>query len=101
MAEDFHGSVEIVREGRLEVLAPSWRSGRQTSVCKSDGREIEASVKPAPAIESDFLWIEFVEIVQHAADGVSFVVVERMLELTDDKATTVEHQILATDAPGV
>src|SRR5256885_16715310 len=26
MAEDFHGAVEIVREGGLEVLAPAWRS---------------------------------------------------------------------------
>ena len=101
MAEDFHGAVEIVREGGLEVLAPAWHPGGQTSESKTDGREIEASIKPAPSIEADFLWIELIEIVQHAADGEALVIVERILELTGDHATTVEHQVFSDDAAGV
>src|SRR6266851_3835382 len=101
MAEDFHSAVEILRESGLEVLAPAWRFGRQTAESKTDGREIEARIKPAPAVESNFLWIEFVEIVHHAADGESLVVIERMLELADDHATAVKHQIFSDDAAGV
>src|SRR5438034_868938 len=101
MAEDFHGAVEIVREGGLEVLAPAWHPGGQTSESKTDGREIEASIKPAPSIEADFLWIELIEIVQDAADGEALVIVERILELTGDHATTVEHQVFSDDAAGV
>ena len=101
MAEDFHSSVEIVREGRLEVLAPAWRPGGQTSVSKTDGREIEARIKPAPAVETDFLGVEFVKVVQHAADGETFVIVERMFELAGDNAAAVEHQVFPDDAAGV
>src|SRR5712692_456560 len=101
MAKDFHGAVEIVRQGGLELLAPAWRSGRETAESKADGREIEARIKPAPSIEAGFLRIEFVEIVQHTAHGETFVVVERMLELAGDHATAVEHQVFSDDAAGI
>src|SRR5437016_3487435 len=101
MAEDFHGAIEIVRESGLEILSPAWRPGGQTAESKADRREIETSIKSASAIESDFLWIEFVKIVQHAADGEALVVVKRMLELTGDNAAAVEHQIFSDDTAGV
>src|SRR5580692_5771160 len=76
MRGDFHRAREIVRQGGLVILAPSRRSRREAAHPKSYGREIDSRVKPAPAIEAHLLWIQFVEIMQHAADGVTFVFVE-------------------------
>src|SRR6266436_6334819 len=108
-AEKMHGELLLpswetplfLRAGGLEVLAPARRSRRQAAESKTDGREIEPRIQPTPAVEPDFSRIEFVEIVQHSADGETFVVVERMLELADDHATAVEHQVSSDDAAGV
>src|SRR5260370_25991589 len=101
MAETFHGAVEILRERGLEVLSPPWRAGRESAESKADGREIEPCIKSASAIKADFLRIEFVEIVQHSAHRVTFVVVERMLELAGNRAAAVEHQVLSNHATRV
>src|ERR1700674_108701 len=101
MTKNFHGAVKIVRQCSLKVLSPAWSSGREAAESKVDRREIESSIKPASAIEADFLRIEFVEIVQHAADGKALIVVQRMLELTGDNTTAVQHQVFPDDAAGV
>src|SRR5436190_10288627 len=75
MAENLHSAVEILCQRGLEVLSPARRSGRQPAESKRYWREIEACVKSASAVEANFLWIEFVEIVQHPAHRVTLVVV--------------------------
>src|SRR5712664_1791404 len=64
VAENLHRAVEILRQGRLEILSPARRSGRESAEGKADWREIETSIKPAPAAEPHFLRIKLVEIVQ-------------------------------------
>src|SRR5439155_23979097 len=89
--------VEILRQRRLEVFSPARCSGRKPTESKTDWREIEPRIQPASAVEADFLRIEFIEIVQHAAYRIAFVVVERVLELAGHNAAAVEHQIFADD----
>src|SRR6266851_9652813 len=101
MAENLHGAIEIVSESGFEVLAPARRIGRESAKIKAYGSEIEAPIKPAAAAEADLLRIEFVEIVQHAADVVALVIVERMLKLGKYGATAIEHQVFSDDAAGV
>src|SRR5258708_33751955 len=80
MTENLHGAIEIVSESGFEVLAPPRRIRRESAESKAYGSEIEAPIKPAAAAEADLLRIEFVEIVQHAADVVALVIVERTLK---------------------
>src|SRR5713226_3199306 len=110
MAKNFHGAVEFVCEGSLKFFAPGrcfrWKSAvalakRGNPQRKTNGREIEPPIKPASAVKADFLRIEFVEIVQHSTHGKTLVVVERVLELTEDNSTTVDHQIFSDNATGV
>src|SRR6267143_3665921 len=97
MAGDFHGAREIVCQGGLEILTPSRRSRRETAHRKTDGCEIDSRVKSAPAVESDLLWIEFVEIVQYAANGVALVFVEGMLVQAGYRRVGIEHKVFAND----
>src|SRR5580693_6691412 len=101
MAENFHRAAEVVSQGSLEVLAPARRSGREPVKTKGDGSEIEAGIEPAAAVEAHFLCIEFVEIVQHAANAVSLVIVERMLVKRGDGAAAIEHEVFTNQAAGV
>src|SRR5882724_2123252 len=101
MAENLHGAIEIVSESGFEVLAPARRIGRETRESKADGSEIEARVETAAPVETDFIVIKLIKIVEDAADGVAFVVVERMLKLGKYGAAAIEHQILADKAAGV
>src|SRR5258707_5699351 len=64
VAENLHGAVEVLSEGRFEVLAPTWRIGREAAERKTDWREIKPRIKSASAVEADFLRIEFVEVVR-------------------------------------
>src|SRR5260370_36997294 len=66
VTENLHGAVELPRQGGLEVLSKARRICREAAERKADGREIEARVESATSAESDFLRIEFVEIVQHS-----------------------------------
>ncbi len=95
MAENLHGAVKILRQRGLEILSPARRSRWESAESKAYGREIEARVESASAVEANFLWIEFVKIVQHAAHRVAFVVVERVLKLPGHNAAAVEHQIFS------
>src|SRR6267143_1664627 len=76
MAENLHGAIEIVSES-------------------------EARVETAAPVETDLIVIKLIKIVEDAADGVAFVVVERMLKLGKYGAAAIEHQILANEAAGV
>src|SRR5260370_885502 len=55
----------------------------------------------ASAAEGDFLQIEFVAVLEHSTQRTTLVVVERVLELTEDNSITVEHQIFAHDPAGI
>src|SRR5271167_1310146 len=52
-------------------------------------------------MEADFIGVEFVKIVEDAADGKALVIVQRMLEDADGKRAAVEHQMLADFAAAV
>src|ERR1700674_1411011 len=91
MAENLHGAIEIVSEGCFEVLAPAGRIRAEAAKCKADGSEIEARVETATAVEADLIVIEFIKIVEDAADGEALVIVERMLKLGKDWAAAIEH----------
>src|SRR6266850_4866866 len=91
MAEDLHGAIEIVGESGFEVLAPTRGTGRESAESKADGSEIEARVETATAVETDLIVIKLIKIVEDAADGVAFVVVEGILKLGKYGAAAVEH----------
>src|SRR6266849_2304047 len=101
MARDLHGASEIVRQGGLEILAPAWRSRRESAKGKADGSEIEASIESTTAVEAEFLRIQLVEVVQHAADVVALVIVQGVLEQTDNEPVAVEHDVFADQAAGI
>src|SRR5216684_1628035 len=91
MAENLHGAIEIVSESSFEVLAPARRIGRKPAESKADGSEIEARVETAASVETDSIVIKLIEIVKDPADGVAFVVIERMLKLGKYGAAAIEH----------
>src|SRR5712692_11663714 len=91
MAENLHGAIEILRESGFEVLAPARRIGREADKRKTDGRKIEARVQTAATVESDLIVIQFIKIMEDAADGEAFVVIERMLKLGKDRAAAIQH----------
>src|SRR5207245_2203746 len=93
MAENLHGTVEVLSESGFEVPAPARRIGREAAKGKADGCEIEARVETATPVESDLIVIEFIKIMEDAADREPFVVVERMLELAKDRPAAIQHQI--------
>src|SRR6266567_4149300 len=62
---------------------------------------IEARVEAASAVESDLVVIELIKIMKDAADGVAFVIVERILKLPKHGAAAIKHQILAHEAARV
>src|SRR5215475_5159555 len=95
VTENFHGPREIVRQGSLEVFAPAGGLGWNTSEGKRDRGEIITGIESAATVKAHFFVIEFVEIVKHAADAISFVVVEQTLVNAGDRAAAVEHQVLA------
>src|SRR2546427_5270374 len=101
MAENFHGAVEILSERGFEVLAPARGVRREAAERKTDGREIEACVQTATPVESDLIVIQFIKIMEDAAHGETFVVVERMLKLGKHGAAAVQHEILPDVAAGV
>src|SRR5260370_10134875 len=81
VAENLHGAVEVLSEGRFEVLAPTRRIGREAAESKTDWREIKPRIKSASAAEADFLRIEFVEAEQHPAHRDALVVVYPTLQV--------------------
>jgi len=61
----------------LEFFAPARRIRRQAATSgEIDRGHIKARVETPAAVEADSLRIEFVEIVEDAADSESFVVVQ-------------------------
>src|ERR1700730_2197180 len=101
MAKNLHGAREIVAQNILEALAPSRRAWRKAAQGEADGRHIETGVETAAAVETDFVGIEFVKIVENAADCETFVVVERMFEYAHGHGAAVEHEMLADFAAAV
>src|SRR5882724_1363234 len=101
MAEHFKSTSEIVGKSSLELFSPARSSGRQSAQSKSDRRHVEAGVETAAAVEADLVGVELVEIVQDAADGKAFVIVELFVENADGNGAGVKHQILADVAAGI
>src|SRR5258708_19499675 len=62
---------------------------------------IKSACELLPAVKADFLRVQFIKIVQDAADGVAFVVVGLLFKNTDRDGVAVEHQILADVTAGV
>src|SRR3989440_5367565 len=101
VAEKFHGAREIVGQSILESLAPARRAGRQATHSKPDGSLVEAGVQSAASVNSNFLMVQFVKIVDQPADRETLVVVERMLEYAGGHASAIEHQVFADNAAGI
>src|SRR5207244_7614004 len=101
VAEHFKSTSEIVGKSSLELFSPARSSGRQSAQSKSDRRHVEAGVETAAAVEADLVGVELVEIVQDAADGKAFVIVELFVENADGNGAGVKHQILADVAAGI
>src|SRR6266403_3530249 len=100
--EDLDGAREVMGDGVLEFFAPARRIRRQAATSgEIDRGHIKARVETPAAVEADSLRIEFVEIVEDAADSESFVVVQLFIENTERNSTGVEHEILADEAAGV
>src|ERR1051325_10440852 len=79
--EDFNCASEVVGDGVLEFLSPTRRVRRKSLAGgKANGGHVKAGVKASPAVKADFLRIEFVEIVEDAADGEAFVVIQLLVE---------------------
>src|SRR5271170_5749625 len=66
---------EIVAQNIFETFAPARGARRETAEGEGDRRHIEARVESAAAVEPDFIGVEFVKIVEDAADGEALVVV--------------------------
>ena len=103
MTHDFQRARVIVRQRSLEFLSPSRSSRRQATAavaaqCKADGHEVEARVKPTAAAESDFLRIEFVEVMQDATYSDPLVIIQGMFKYGHGGGTGVHHQIFADEA---
>src|SRR5579863_10282619 len=93
--ENFEGAREIVAQRGFEFLAPARSSWWKPAHREIDGRRIESRIQSAASAESDFLRIEFVKVVENAADGKTFVIVDGVLEEPHRDRAAVEHQILA------
>src|SRR6267143_3064546 len=96
-----HGASEIVAKGGFELLAPARRFRREAFESKKDRRAIKSRVQTATAVEADFLRVEFVEVMQDAADGEALVIIQGMVEEASGDSVAIEHQILANEAGGV
>ena len=72
--------VKLWLKTSLKSLPQRGVSGRETAESETDRSHVEARVESAAAVETNFIGIEFVEIVEDAADGEAFVIVERLLE---------------------
>src|SRR5260370_13987266 len=90
-----------MREGGFKILPPPRPPRREATHREPYGREIDSRVQPPSAVEAHFLWIELVEIMEHAADGVTLVFVKGMLVDPKDWRVGVEHQGFADPAAGV
>src|SRR6266436_1235145 len=73
MAENLHGTIEIVSKSGFEVLAPVRRIRGEPAESKAEGSEIEARVETATTVETDLIVIELIKIVEDAADREAFV----------------------------
>src|SRR5260370_10429009 len=96
VAVNFKSARPIVRERRLEIFSPAWRAGRKTADAKSNRRQVKAGIQAAATVKADFLRVEFIKIVQDAADCVALVVVGLLFEKTERNGSGVEHQFFAT-----
>src|SRR5208283_48572 len=68
MTENLHSAREILLQCFLELFSPSRRAGWQPVQGKAYGGEIEACIEPSAAIKSQFLCVQFVEVMKDAAD---------------------------------
>src|SRR5208282_66102 len=91
VAKNLDGPRKIMAQNTLETFAPSRRAGREATQGETNRRHVETGVETAAAVEAYFIGIEFVEIVEDAADGKTFVVVQWMLEDAYRECAAVEH----------
>src|SRR5882724_596300 len=102
VGEDFNGAREVVCDSVLEFFSPARSVGRETAASgEINRRHVKACVETSAAVEADLLRIEFVEIMEDAADGETFVVVELLIKEAERNSAGVEHEILADVAAGV
>src|ERR1700735_989646 len=98
---DLHRAREVVRYCILETLAPARRTWGQNTSGKTNRRQIKSRIDPAAAVEAELLRVEFVKIMNDAADRKSLVVVERLFKHSDRNGTRIEHQMLADESAGI
>src|SRR5215470_3108429 len=79
--EDLNCAREIVSDCAFEFLAPARSIGRKTlTIGEIDWGHVKTSVYAAAPTETNFLWIKFVKVVDDAADGETFVIIELFFE---------------------
>src|SRR5580704_5483212 len=101
VAKDLAGAREVVAQDFLERLAPAGRAGREAAQGETYRRHVETRVEAAAAMEANFIGVQLVKIVEDAADGEAFVIVERLFKYGRRDAAAVEHQIFADIAAAV
>src|SRR5580704_12320021 len=101
VAKDLAGAREVVAQDFLERLAPAGRAGREAAQGETYRRHVETRVQAAAAVEANFVGVQLVKIVEDAADGEAFVIVERLFKYSRGNAAAVEHQILADIAAAI
>ena len=101
MTENLHGAREIVVQRLLEILAPARRARWKPAGGKPDGGEIKTRVETAATVDAELFGIHFIKIVKDAADGKSFVIVERFVKHSISNRGGIGHEIFADKAAGV
>src|SRR5689334_18825130 len=95
MGGNLHRPRKVVGERGLEILAPAGRIGRHSAEGKGDRCESVTRVETATPVKPHLLVIEFVKVMEDAADAIPFVIVERLIVDAHNTAVSVEHQVLA------
>src|SRR5215471_9225693 len=81
-------------------LAPTRNIGRHGTERKTNRSPPKAGIK-SPSTVKAHVGIDFVEIMEYAADGGAFVIIERLPESGQDHAKAVDHQVLSYPPAGI
>ncbi len=75
----------------FELFAPARHLRREATQSKKNRCGFKAGIESAATIEADLLRIEFVEIMEDAANDEALVIVERVFENPHGVGTAIEH----------
>src|SRR5437879_1836200 len=100
VAENHHGAGEIFTQRALEACTPAWCIRRQSAEREIYGKNVQAGVHTASAIETT-LGIGIIEIVHDVGCLDALIFIQRMLERSHCHWTRIKHEEFADQAAGI